>query len=559
MSSNQDQAGVTRRRGRRDPRRDCAAMSSHRYVRLLISTGQAMADRAVQPLTGSPRGRLGLGSVRGVRGAKHRGHDFNDPVLYARMHRECRRIYTRAFGAISDADWDPAFNFACGQAWSTERKKGPIDQLAAWLTTAAHNAVVSEYRKTARVDLLADEEALTEQAIADLAETVEDRQMLRDAISCLKTSLPERVRLVWTMRFAGDYEPDEIQRRLKISKKAYEKDLEHASRLIVSRLESARTSGICSTPDMASMVRAYAIWGEQDGAERAKLAHEHLEQCPACRQTIRALRAARRAAAFLPPPLLPFAVSHQPPLAVISRTVDMIAGRIQDGLTQIVGRAQDGLLRIKQYLASLITRAPANGATSPERTATVLGAGGTSGALATKAVVGCLAAGVLVVGGGGACLKAAGVGVPSLSGLISAVTGSKSHRSHPRIPPQRAWAASAQRLTSTLPVTTSLQYSLTRPASATQGTTAPSHGRVPQHRVTNETAARAEFPEEHPGTHPVQQSAASESAARKDFSGNSPVAHTSTRTESTPAPTSTAALHSAKSSTTQAESEFDGP
>lgn len=275
-----------------------------------------------EPLTGSPQGRLG-GRVRGVRGAKTRGHDFNDPDLYARMRSDSRRIYHRAFGIIADADWDEAFNFAYGQAWNSERRKGPIDQLASWLTTAAHNAVVSEFRKTARVDLLADEETLTGQTITDLAETVEERQLLRDAISCLKTSLPERVRLVWTMRFAGDYEPSEIQRRLKLTRKGYEKDLEHATRVIVSRLESARASGICSTPDMASMVRAYAIWGERDGAERAKVAREHLAQCSACRGTIRALRAARRAAAFFPPPLLPFVVSHQPPLAVIPRTIEL--------------------------------------------------------------------------------------------------------------------------------------------------------------------------------------------------------------------------------------------
>ncbi len=506
-----------------------------------------------EPLTGSPQGRLG-GRVRGVRGAKTRGHDFNDPDLYARMRSDSRRIYHRAFGIIADADWDEAFNFAYGQAWNSERRKGPIDQLASWLTTAAHNAVVSEFRKTARVDLLADEETLTGQTITDLAETVEERQLLRDAISCLKTSLPERVRLVWTMRFAGDYEPSEIQRRLKLTRKGYEKDLEHATRVIVSRLESARASGICSTPDMASMVRAYAIWGERDGAERAKVAREHLAQCSACRGTIRALRAARRAAAFFPPPLLPFVVSHQPPLAVIPRTIELLAGRIQDGLTRIVDGVQNGLARTKQLLVSLITRSPSSGGSGPERTATVIGTGGTSGALATKAVVGCLAAGM--VAGGGACLKVAGVGVPSLGGLIRAVTGGHPHHRRSHVSPRGVWATSALHLTSTIPAT-SLQYTQPRPALPVQATPAPS-GRT-QHRLTSETKARKEFGSEHSGAQPVRESAASESAARQNFSGSPPAAHASSRTVGAPAPANTAIPYTAGSSTTRAAKEFGGP
>jgi DNA-directed RNA polymerase specialized sigma24 family protein len=558
MSFKQNQAGVRRRRGRRDPRSEWAAID---HQLLVAGEGRAVAEQAhTKPLAGPPPGRLRLNRARGAHDAKARGHDFNDPALYAHMRSDSRRIYHRAFGIIADADWDAAFNFAYGQAWNSERRKGPIDELASWLTTTAHNAVVSEFRKTARVDLLADEEILAGHTVTDLAETVDDRQLLSDAISCLKTSLPDRVRLVWTMRFAGDYEPSEIQRRLKLTKKGYEKDLEHATRVIVSRLESARASGICSTPDMASMVRAYAIWGERDGSERAKLAREHLAQCSACRGTIRTLRAAQRAAAFLPPPLLPFAVSHQPTLAVIPRTIELLAGRIQDGLTRIVEGAQNGLTRMKQFVVSLITRGPSSGGSAPERTATVIGTGGTSGALATKAVIGCIAAGMLA--GGGACLKVAGVGVPSLGGLITAVTSSQPHRPHPRTPPHRVLAVTAERLPTSM-LTTAAPAAST-PAPAAQKTTTAPHSSPSPHRSMSTSKASKEFGIEDHGTHPVQESPSSASAEHQESSGNSDVAHAASRNEDTSVPTSTsastntAAPRSASSSPSQAEREF-GP
>ncbi len=471
------------------------------------------------------------------------------------MHCECRRIYTRAFGAISDSDWDVAFNYAYGQGWRVERDKGPIDRLPAWLTRVAYNAIVSEHRKTARVDLLADDEMLTEHAVADLADAVDDRQMLRDAIVCLRTTLPKRVRTVWTMRFAGDYEPDEIQATLGISRKAYEKDLEVGSRLIVSQLESARKSGVCDTPDMTSMVRAYAMWGEGHGAERAQVAREHLEQCPACRQTVRALRAGQRAAAFLPPPMLDLTAHHQPLVGAALQATDTLGGRIEDGLWRLTGRAHDGLLRIKHFMMNLVGRSPASGPVNTDRAATVLGAGSTGGAaLATKAVAGCLAAGVLA-SGTGACLRAAGVGVPGLGGLIHSIIGSPHRKVHKSPSPNYAWTAPSQNL-SALPSSTTMPGALTRPRIPS------SHIHVVRkttsHAPTSAMAARREFGSAASSTPPA--SPAEVSAARSEFSSPSHIARSASSTPSTPTQaTPPSEPHTTKPSTKAAEGEFGGP
>ncbi len=536
-------------------------MSSLGYAWPLPTTHeQAMADEAhARSLTGTSPRPVPLGRLRGIRGGQDRGHDFNDPGLYDRMHRECRRIYSRVFGAISDSDWDVAFNFAYGQCWRSERKNGPVDQLATWLTTTAHNSVVSEYRKTARTDPLATEELLTEQAATDLAKTVQDRKLLRDVISCLKTSLPERARLVWTMRFAGDYEPGEIQQQLQISKKAYEKDLELASSLVISRLESVRESGVCKTPDMTSMVRAYAVWGEEHGSERAKIAREHLDECPACRDTVLVLRAAQRAAAFLPPPILGLTADHSAPLGLVLRTTEHLAWRIQDGLWRITERLHDGMLRMKYGLMKLVTRGPINGPVSTDRTATVLGASGTGGAaIATKAVVGCLAAGVLA-SGTGACLKAAGVGVPSLGGLIHSITGRPHHKVHEPLSPHHSSTEPTQNL-SAMPSSTVMQGALTPPARSSRPT--PSHlyalHKSTPHAPATAVAARSEFGSTAPATPRANE--AEVSAARNNFSSSSHVARAASN--SGPAPTrapAPSAPRTTGSSTKAAEGEFGGP
>jgi DNA-directed RNA polymerase specialized sigma24 family protein len=516
-------------------------------VRLLIAgEGQAMLDQSpAERVIGSQPRPVQPRSVGRARGTQTNGHDFEDPELYARMNSECRRIYARAYGAISERDWKEAFNYACGQAWYTEQKEGRIDHLATWLAKASYYYVVSQYRKGARVDLVADEGAFTEGVISDPAETVDDRQLLRDAVFCLKTCLPERVRLVWTMRFAGDYEPDEIQRRLKISKKAYEKDLERGSKLVVSRLESARQSGVCDTPDMASMVRAYAIWGEQGGAERAKLAREHIDHCSACRQTVRALRVAQRAAAFLPPPFLIVLQQPRSPLGVIWQRTDDVALRVQDGL-----------LRMKQFVVNLISRSPTGASVNPDRAATVIGASG-GGALVTKAVAGCLAAGVLA-GGTGACLKAAGVSVPGLNGVIASVTGGHSHHGH-GASSHPAWSGPAENLT-LAPSATELQGIAARPARAAPPTkpAPPPRPRAVRRAPSSVVAAREDFGAP-PASRP-QPSQAEVSAARSEFSSPTNVARTATSNGGSSvqaAPRSEP--HTNGASTKAAEAEFSGP
>lgn len=509
------------------------------------------AEAGTQSLTDSQDPHSRLCALRTVRG--ERGHDFSDPALYRRMHDECRRMYSRAFGAIPDSDWDAAFNFAYGQAWKVEREKDPIDRLGAWLTTAAHNAVVSEHRKTARIDPLATEEWLTEQAVTDIAETVDDRRVLRDAIFCLKTSLPERVRIVWTMRFAGDYDPGEIQQRLQISKKSYEKALELAASLITSRLESARESGVCDTPDMNSMVRAYAVWGDDHGSERAKLAREHVEECPACRQTVRALRAAQRAAAFLPPPIFGATTHSGPALGIVLHTTEGLAGRIQDGLWRITGRIHDGLLRMKYILMRIISRGPTNSPINSDRTATVLGASGTGGAtLITKAVAGCLAAGALA--SGTACLKAAGVGVPGLGNLIHSITGSPHHtvrdsQSHYHIStgPTTGFDAMLS-INPPMRLSRAKIRSRSHPHSATQ---------TVHHALSNSVAARSDFGSANSST--PQMSQAEASAARNDFSTPSHVARTATNGSGSIPEVSPSKPPTSESSTKAAEGEFEGP
>lgn len=216
---------------------------------------------------------------------------FNDHRLYQRLASDARRAYHRAHGPISDDRWDAAFNMSYWKLYQAElRNPGEILHPASWLATAVKNEIISDYRRTARQAPL-DDQCVTESLIGEeeALEKIERRHLLRD-ISFILNLLPSRQRRVWSARFVWDYDPHEIQQNLGLSPKAYEKALQQASSFLLAKLQSAR-QGVCETPEMESLIRGYAIWGERHySQERGALARAHLNHCAACRQTVWLIR-----------------------------------------------------------------------------------------------------------------------------------------------------------------------------------------------------------------------------------------------------------------------------
>jgi RNA polymerase sigma factor (sigma-70 family) len=232
-----------------------------------------------------------------ARGEAQSSH-FDDNRLYERVKCEARKTYQRAFGTVEDDQWDEAFNMSYWKLCQAEsRCPGTIEHPASWIATIAKNEIVSERRKTARQTSFADRAlALTDQHASgeqDALNAIERRHVLRD-LGFILNQLPVRQKLVWSARFVWDYSPEEIQERLGLSRKAYEKALQQATSFLFSRLERAR-KGICATPEMESLVRGYAIWGARHySAKRGALARAHLDDCPACKHTAWVLRSAAR-------------------------------------------------------------------------------------------------------------------------------------------------------------------------------------------------------------------------------------------------------------------------
>lgn len=216
---------------------------------------------------------------------------FNDNRLYQRLASEARRAYHRAHGPISDDRWDAAFNMSYWKLYQAElRSPGEILSPASWLATAVKNEIISDYRRTARQTPLDDQRiAETPTGEEGTLEKIERHHLLRD-ISFILNLLPARQRRVWSARFVWDYDPREIQQNLGLSPKAYEKALQQASSFLLAKLQSAR-QGVCETPEMESLIRGYAIWGERHySPQRSALARAHLDHCAACRQTVRLIR-----------------------------------------------------------------------------------------------------------------------------------------------------------------------------------------------------------------------------------------------------------------------------
>lgn len=218
---------------------------------------------------------------------------FDDNRTYERFKREARKAYQRAYGAVSDDQWDAAFNMSYWKLCQAETvNPGIIEHPVSWIATIAKNEIVSEHRKTSRQASLADCPSEPAADGQDLLNAIERRHVLRD-VGFILSLLPSRQKRVWAARFVWDYSPEEIMQLMDLSRKAYEKALQQATSFLIAKLEHAR-HGVCATAEMESLVRGYAIWGDTHYSPgRSALAQAHLDDCAACRHTARLIRSAR--------------------------------------------------------------------------------------------------------------------------------------------------------------------------------------------------------------------------------------------------------------------------
>jgi RNA polymerase sigma factor (sigma-70 family) len=208
------------------------------------------------------------------------------------------------------------------------------------MTAVVHRALRiaarAEFRRTEPVEDptagLTDPAAPIDEQVVRHAEAIAIREIVEE--------LPERRRAVIKLRFWLDRSPDEIQSFLRISERAYRKELERAFRQLAERLRPLGDGDWCT--DRRSLVLAYVAGIA--GPIRAERAREHLAGCPACRRMAAELRTlAERAAAVAPMPELALGRGHW--------------DRVTEALVSVKEQASDVATQAKTHAATFVSRA----------------------------------------------------------------------------------------------------------------------------------------------------------------------------------------------------------
>jgi RNA polymerase sigma factor (sigma-70 family) len=141
-----------------------------------------------------------------------------------------------------------------------------------------------------------------------------DRARLREIVA----ELPRRRQAIVKLRFFFERTPEEIQRYLGITERAYRRELERAMRQIAEQYELVRSGAYCDT--RRSMI--LALVAGLSGPNRARDAREHLRSCPGCAHWAAALREQVRDVAVVLP--LPPAALEPGPLERLAGALDAV-------------------------------------------------------------------------------------------------------------------------------------------------------------------------------------------------------------------------------------------
>lgn len=213
-------------------------------------------------------------------------------------------------------------------------------ELRAYLVKSAiHKALderkSAERRLTVPLDLASHDRADGGPPLDEAAIRALDAATVRELVD----ELPARGQAVLRLRFLHELEPTEIQSLLRISRRAYRKELERAVRQIASRYELVRSGRWHET--RRSLVLAYVAG--VTGPRRTRMARQHLAACPDCAQrAVELRRAAERVAAVVPLPAL--TLDYAP----LQRIVEAAAGA-KSSVSELGSGA-------KQQLGSLVHR-----------------------------------------------------------------------------------------------------------------------------------------------------------------------------------------------------------
>jgi RNA polymerase sigma factor (sigma-70 family) len=313
-------------------------------------------------------------------------------------------------------------------------------QLRAYFAQTAINKALDEGKRAER--RLA--EPIGERALAapdpavapdDLAAASMDSARMREIVG----ELPERAQTIVKLRFYFDRTPEEIQGYLRISERAYRRELERALRKIAEVYRLVRDDAYCDS--RRSLILAYVAGIA--GPSRMDRARAHLATCPGCARWAAELRtAAEKAAAVLPLP--PLALDQGP----LSRLVESAGATVAD----LTGGA-------KAHATALATRVDA---------ATPQYASAARPGTVAAAIAGCVA-----IGTGATYCVTEGVPTP-----VTSLVQAQQPKERPK-PPKRKQAKASQEVSPTVPATPIVTAPAPPPQTETQPAPQPAPAPAP--------------------------------------------------------------------------------
>lgn len=356
--------------------------------------------------------------------------------LYVDLEQPARAMIRRAFrGAFSDDEIDDVYAGAwVGTLRALARRHRELDdeQIRKYVLAAVANQASKELRRrkrkpTAPLELV--------DAVADDARTPDERAVVTERSRIardLLTSLPPRRRAVMLLRYGWGLEPRQVCELVRISPRAYRKEVTRGVDQLVDRMQRVERGEWCA--ERGAVLKAYAAG--LAGAEERRQAEAHIAHCRGCTEFVARLRGR----------LHDIGAGLALPVAL-----DALYGE-----ESLITRIGDLGERGREALGGLLSRGGSDGV--GEAVTGIAGSGGSrgivsaagAGLLARLAEVGTAGkVAVACLAGGAAATACVGTGV--VPGIVPGAGSGDRERSAPREPGSEASAPDLAAVTDPVP------------------------------------------------------------------------------------------------------------
>jgi len=327
-----------------------------------------------------------------------RYEDFDVERDYTRLRGPLLGLLRRDGWAITDDEWDAAWNTVCANVWRRQQEV-EIDfrgEPLNYLLAAAKNELRRE-RRRARLDVVsldADDTPEPSAAGPELDDELDLRDKLRIAQTIARNRLRPRELRVWGLRVVCGLTYEEGAARLGMAPKRFEKELLTAHTKIADEIRAVAAGTWCESTKGVSLLRAYEEGLLDPNGKALRELREHARTCPACRRAMKAVEG-----------IVPLLLPPAPVLLAASAPLD--AGSV-DRKWHALGAARRAALELWHAVAGSPAGASAVQAGGEGGTAATTGGLSLLGIAGGKAVVACLTAGAV-----GTCLTVAALDPPS--------------------------------------------------------------------------------------------------------------------------------------------------